>query len=290
MKEPLQHLSRHQPVRGIGLILIGSALFGAMAVCIGLAAREMNPPQITFVRFAGSLAVLLALGRGRGLRLQVAGHRPVLLRGLLGAAASVLYYFGIAKAGPAFATLLQSTYPIFTTLFATTLMDERFSPRLGVALAVSILGVVIVLGPGADLTAATSLGGLSALLAGVLAGGAIATARHLRLTESAFLVTTYYVGIGAVCTAPSLLLGLPTASATLLLALAGMVATSVVGQLLLHQGLGLAPASQGSLAAATGVVTAAVLQAFWLGDHLSYQTILGGSLLILAVGLAVSRR
>ena len=59
---------------------------------------------------------------------------------------------------------------------------------------------------------------------------------------------------------------------------------------LLHQGLGFAPATQGSLAAATSVVTASALEALVVGEHLTLHSLFGACFMIVAVGLAVSRR
>lgn len=277
-------------LNGVGVILIASVLFGVMAICVDVASRAMDSTQIAFVRFTGSLMVLLAFGRGRPLRPRPGNLRRVLMRGTLGAGAVVLYYRGIQGAGAGLATLLNCTYPVFTALFATTLMGERFDACLGAALLLNVLGVLIVLGPGAALSAATVSGGLSALAAAVLAGGAVATARQLRSSESAHLITTYFMATGALLTTPSLLIGLPVVSPELLLALTGVVLMSVGGQVLLHQGLGVAPATQGSLAAATSMVTAAALQAAFLGEHLSRHSLLGACIVVAAVGLAVSRR
>ena len=77
-------------LRGVGVILIGSVLFGIMAVCVRVAAREMPSSQITFVRFSGAFLVLLALSRGRGLRPRASNLPRILLRGLFGAVAAQL--------------------------------------------------------------------------------------------------------------------------------------------------------------------------------------------------------
>jgi drug/metabolite transporter (DMT)-like permease len=177
-------------LHGVGVILVASVLFGAMAVCVRLAARDMAASQIAFVRFCGSLLVLLALTRGRGLRPQSGNLPRVLLRGLLGAGAIVLYYQGIQGAGAGLATLLNCTYPVFTAVFASSFMGERFDARIGAALIVNLIGVLVVLAPGAHMGPAAMSGGISALAAAVLAGGAVATARELRASESALLVTT----------------------------------------------------------------------------------------------------
>ncbi len=277
-------------VNGVAVILVASVLFGVMAVCVQVASRDMAASQIAFVRFSGSLLVLLMAGRGRGLRPRAGNLRRVLLRGGLGAGAIVLYYQGIQGAGAGLATLLNCSYPVFTALFATTLMGERFDARLAIALTLSLVGVAVVLNPLAEIGAGVTVGCVCALLAAVLAGGAVATARQLRISESALLITTYFMAVGTALTAPTLLLGLPPLSAGLLLTLGAVVVTSVGGQVLLHQGLGFAPATQGSLAAATSVLTAASLQAAWLGEHLSRHSVLGACFMLAAVGLAATRR
>lgn len=275
-------------LNGVGVILIASLLFGAMAVFVRAASQEMAAGQIAFVRFTGSLLVLLLFSRGRGLSPRPGNLYRVVVRGLLGASAIVLYYRGIAGAGAGLATLLNCTYPVFTALFAAALMGERFHARLACALVLNLIGVCTVLNPGVAISGSVLWGGLSALAAAVFAGGAVATARQLRASESAMLITTYFMAVGAVLTAPALLLGLPPLSTPLLVTLAGVVLTSVAGQVLLHQGLGFAPATQGSLAAATSVLTAAGLGALWLGEHLSAQSLVGACLMLAAVGLAAA--
>jgi drug/metabolite transporter (DMT)-like permease len=276
-------------VRGIAVILCSSVLLGAMAVCVRVATREMPAGQVAFCRFLGSLLVLLALRGGRSLRPKGL-LPPLLLRGLLGGAAILIYYHAIGSAGAGLATLLHSTYPIWTAILATALLGERADARLALALGLFVTGIVVVVGPGADLGRDATTGSLSALCSAMLAGGAVAMARQLRLRESAYIVTIYFMAVGALVTAPALLSGLPALTSGLQLALAGVVLTSVSGQVLLHQGLGFAPATQASLAAATSVVSAAGFASLFIGEHLSPHTLLGSAILVIAVGLAVSRR
>lgn len=277
-------------LNGIGVILLASILFGVMAVCVRLASGFMPASEIAFARFAGSLCILLVVTRGRGLRPRTDTLGRLLLRGALGAGAIVLYYHGIQKAGAGLATLLNCTYPVFTAFFATTLIGERFDARLGAALLLNLVGVLVALGPGAHVSPAVLSGGLSALAAAVLAGAAVATARVLRTQESALLITTYFMAVGTVLTVPALFQGIPSVSPEAMLLLAAVIVTSLGGQVLLHQGLGFAPATQGSLAAATSVVTAALLAAVLLGERFDHHSVVGACCMLVAVGLAVSRR
>jgi drug/metabolite transporter (DMT)-like permease len=283
------HDQRQLVLRGIGVILCSSVLLGAMAVAVRVATRRLDAGQVAFIRFLGSFVILLVLRGGRSLR-PLGTLPPVLLRGLFGGGAILLYYRAIENAGAGLATLLHCTYPIWTTLIATTILRERFDARLGAALLLFIAGIAVVVGPGADLSQTSTTGSLYALAASMLAGAAVSTARQLRAVETAYLVTTYFMFVGTLLTAPSLLAGLPVVDGTLALTLLAVIVTSVAGQLLLHLGLGFAPAIQASLAAATAVVSAAAFASLFLGEHLDAHTLLGAGVLVAAVGLAVGRR
>ena len=259
-----------------------------MAVCVRLAAREMDAMQVAFVRFAGSFLVLLVASGGRDLRPSPGVGPRLALRALLGATAIVFYYLGIRDIGAGPATMLHCTYPVFATLFSVLFMEEAFTGRLAGALAMNLGGAALVMGAGARLGAHALAGGLASASAAVLAGGAIATARSLRVTESATRITVAFMAVGALLTAPSLGRGLPPASAALVVALVGVVFSSVGGQWLLHHGLGFTTAAQGSLAAATAVVTAAVLEAIVVGQWPPARTALAAALMVAAVGLAAS--
>lgn len=274
---------------GVGVILLASVLFGTMALFVRLAAREMPAVQVTSVRFVGSLLILLAMTRGQGLRGRRGAVGPLIVRGLLGAAAITLYFIAIAGAGAGLATLLQNGYPVFAASFAALLLQESFSLRLVAALALNLMGIALVLAPEARLHPAVALGALAACASALLSGFAVVAARHLRRTESASVITTWFMAVGALVTAPALASGLPAPTLTLGLALAGVIVTSVAGQWLLHHGLGFISVARGSLMAATSVVTAATLEALVLGQRLGPHVLVGACCMIAAVALSADR-
>ena len=277
--------------QGLRTVLLASLCFGSMAVCVGLASREMPSSQVAFFRFLGSFAVMLAATRGRGLRVQPGNLLPVVLRGLVGALAVVLYFIGIGAIGPGLATLIQNTYPIFASIFAAFFLGERLSGRLGVALGLNVVGVaVIALGPDTHLGSRLTLGVLSSAASAVLAGTAVTAVRHLRRSESASLITTWFMGIAALATLPTLLSGLPPITPSLVAALLGVIVTSITGQWLLHHGLGFTTAAQGSLAAASNVLVATLLGALVTGEALTTSMFAGGTLMFGAIVLASRAR
>jgi drug/metabolite transporter (DMT)-like permease len=271
---------------GIAILIGSSLLFAVMAVCVRVAAREMPALQIAWVRFTGSFLLLFGLARGRRLRPQPGNAVRVLLRGVLGASAIVCYFVAIERLGAGLATLLHCMYPIPTAVIAVLVLGEPASVRLAGAIALNLVGLVLVVGPEATLVAGAGPGLVIALVGAVLAGGAVATARHLRASEPASLITVYFMAVGALMTAPALAFGVPATSRATVMALAGVVVTSAAGQWMLHHGLGFISASLGSLACATGVFTAGWLEAVVLGEHMRAESLVGALCMILAVGLA----
>ncbi|MFM8410416.1 MAG: DMT family transporter [Alphaproteobacteria bacterium] len=271
---------------GLAPLLASSVLFGAMAVSVKFATRSMPPVQVACLRFTGSFLVLLLATRGRGLVPAPGNLLRVVLRGAIGACAITLYFVGIDGAGAAVAALLQSTYPVFAAALAVPLLGERFTRRTGAGLALDLAGAALVLGGGTRFAPAMLPGMLAASAAAVLSGAAIATARGLRASESASLITTWFMAIGALATAPSLASGLPPLHRGLVFALACVVLFSVAAQWLLHHSLGHHSAARASLVAATGVATAALLESLLLGGEIDRSTIAGAILMMAAVGVA----
>ena len=271
---------------GLGTLLLASALFGVMAVLVRAASRHVPATQVAFVRFVGSFLFMLAATRGRGLEPRPGNVRRLIFRGIIGAASITFYFLGIAGAGAGLATLVQNSYPVFATLLAAVLGDVIFTRQLGAALLLSVLGALVVLGGRIDVASASTFGILASIAASMLAGGAVVTAQHLRRSEGAAIITTWFMGVGMVVTSPALLAGMPPLDAGTVALLGGVILTSVLAQWLLHHGLGFTSATQGSLAAATSVFLATALEAITLGTVPAPRTFVGAALMLGAVALA----
>jgi drug/metabolite transporter (DMT)-like permease len=280
---------RRRVRHGVAVLIGSSLLFAAMAVGVRIAARELPALQIAWIRFTGSFVVLYVAARGRRLRPKPGNLSRVLLRAFLGTSAIACYFVAIQRIGAGLATLLHCMYPIPTTIIAVLVLGEAASWWLGGAIALNVAGLLLVVGPKAASGAADLQGFAIALTGAMLAGGAVATTRHLRSSEDASLITVYFMAVGAVLTAPALLGGIPAVSAVTVAALAAVILASAGGQWLLHHGLGFTTATLGSLTCATGVFTAAGLEAALLGEHLPAASLVGALLMSVAVGLAARR-
>jgi drug/metabolite transporter (DMT)-like permease len=139
-------------VRGALLCLVSAAAFGTLGV-FGRLASDAGASVTTtlLVRFTLAALVFAALLAVTG-RLAGARHLPrrAVLTGLaLGAAGyslqSGLFFLAIGRLDVSLVSLLLYTYPAFVTLAALALGRARPSLRIGGALALASVGLVLVL-------------------------------------------------------------------------------------------------------------------------------------------------
>jgi len=167
-----------------------SALNGAVAKMLG---TEMSALEIVFWRnLTGMLFILVALRHTPASR---PGGRPMLLllRGVLGFSAMILFFYTITAIPLGEAITLNKTSPLFVTILAFFLMKERIS-RWGIlALLLGFLGVLLITRPwGLSLNSAHLLG----LIGGFLAACAYATIKRLRHLYDARMIVLSFTAMG----------------------------------------------------------------------------------------------
>lgn len=178
-----------------------------MAIAARVASHRISGAQVAFVRFAaGVLAVLVALALGR------ASLRPsrwgwLVARGVFGGLAVLSYYTAIARIGAGLATLLNYTAPMWSLLLGWILLGERPRRDAVVALLLTTVGVVLVVGV-RDFSA--SGWALIGVLSAVFSGIAVTSIRAARRPsaqglpgESAWSVFASFTALGCVATAPA---------------------------------------------------------------------------------------
>lgn len=197
--------------RSTWLLVLASVLFALMAVFAKRASVRLPGHQVAWLRFCFGLVASLALPRLLGRRLRPHNYRALLLRGVFGGGAVLLYFGAIAHLPVGIATLLNTSSPLFVGLFAALFIKERPTLRVGLSLAVASVGVaMVVLGAGSGATlgagrGASVLWALAGLGSAVLSAAAVTTMRSMRQTEGAWEIFAAFCLIGCVIT------GIPTA-------------------------------------------------------------------------------
>jgi drug/metabolite transporter (DMT)-like permease len=131
----------------LGTTLIWGGTNVVAKVGVGLAPAA-GLAALRFVLAAACFAVLLAATKRAAFAIRRADLPLLAALGLTGVAASnLLFFWGLELAPVADAALIApATSPLWTALFAALLLGERFSRRQLAGMAVSLAGVVAVVG------------------------------------------------------------------------------------------------------------------------------------------------
>jgi drug/metabolite transporter (DMT)-like permease len=256
------------------LLVLSAVLFALMAVVAKRAAFAIPGPEVAFVRFAiGLLAVAVAASR---VRLRAENKIGLLLRGLFGGSAVLLFFLSIEHLQVGIATLLNNTAPVFTAIWATVFLRERPGLLTLGALLLTTLGVVLVLdGTAPPGTFALGPWHLVGLASAVLSGAAVATIREVRKTDGPWEILAAFCVMGMIVTAVPTLghWVAPSPAEWGALLLVGVL--SVGAQLLMTYALRYVRAAVASVIGQLNPVTAIALGWLLFGDSLAAVAVAG---------------
>lgn len=177
-------------------------VFGSSFLFVKVIVEDISATELVTARLfmgAATLGILMLVLK-RGFRLT-----PGNLVGVaaLGVFESVIPYTLIALAeqeiDSGVASVLISTMPMFTVLFAAALPDERLGPRGFLGLGVGFIGIVVLTnGDIFDITNSNTLGMLGVVAGAASYGIAAVIAKRLLQTQDALSLTGSQMAIAAV--------------------------------------------------------------------------------------------
>jgi len=210
-------------------------LFVCFIAIIRHLGSELPPLQAAFIRYALGLLVLAPVFVRSGWRplysRQISRHA---LRGCAHAVAVMLWFYAAAYLPLAEITALSFVTPIFVVIGAAVFLREALSRQRSVAIALSFIGVLVILRPGYS---AIGFGTLAILLAAPLfATSKLLTKTLVRYDSSATVVV--YLSIFATLTMliPALFVW-QTPTSLQLFWLAGTAVFATLSHLCITQGL-----------------------------------------------------
>ncbi len=259
-------------------MLLAALLFALLGALVKLAARGGVPAaEITFVRFGAGLATCLVLACAGVIRLQFRRWWLLTVRGLFGSVSALLFFLSVTQTSLGRATLLCYTYVIFSTLFSALVLQERLRLGSGMALAVAMAGVALVIQPRMT---GVNHGDLIALLSGVLGGIAITSIRELRKTESAYAIFTVFCAFGVFTSLAMARQPWVAPHGPALLPLVGVALLATSGQLLMTAAYRHCSAALGGLLSLVTVVVASGIGLVFFGETIGLITVAGSALVL----------
>lgn len=176
-------------------MLFASFVFALMGVCVKLASDLYSTSEIVMYRGAIGVVVMFALLRVRGGTLKTSLPWHHFWRGIIGVTALWLWFFSFSKLPLATAMTLNYMAPIWIAAILFTVGWwrglNRFEWSFAAAIGLSFIGVILLLRP--SINAEQWLGGIFALISGIVSAFAYLQVRHLgQLGEPDYRVVFYF--------------------------------------------------------------------------------------------------
>ena len=133
-------------------VIITAILFGTMEVSCKIGGANLDPFQLTFLRFLIGGLILLPFAivqmRKRGVRLTIKDMLALAGVGILGVTISMsLFQISIMMCNASTVSVLICVNPFFTMIFAHFMTSEKLNAYKLIVLAIAITGIVFMLRP-----------------------------------------------------------------------------------------------------------------------------------------------
>ena len=182
-------MSKHPHARAARLMLASTLCFGVMAIAIRLASQSLNTLEIAFFRnLFGLLAVLPLVLRVDPAALRTQHLPRFFVRCVIGIFSMLAGFWAIGHLPLAQAISLSYSSPVFVTILAALMLNEKVHARRWSAVALGFVGVLVIVRPGST---EFSAGTLVALAAAVLSGVVAIQIKQLSRGDAANTIVLY---------------------------------------------------------------------------------------------------
>ena len=169
-----------------------SALNGAVTK---LLSQSMDPIEVVFYRNLLGVAIILYSLKKAPVIINTSKLHLLLLRGIFGALAMVLFFYTIATIPLGEAITLNKTSPFFVTILAFYLMKESVNTRTVFALFIGFCGIILIMKP---FGITVSMEHLLGVLGGFFAAAAYATIKKIKDIYDARVIMLSFMSIGMI--------------------------------------------------------------------------------------------
>ncbi len=275
--------------RGMLLMLASVALFSLMDAGLKLLSAHYPPFQVAALRGLSSLPLVLAwalwtVGPRALLRVRWSLH---LLRGVLGIAMMASFVYALKRLPLSTAYSIFFVAPLLITALSVPILGEKVGPRRWSAIAVGLVGVLVVLRPTGE--GMLTWAGLAVLVAAFGYAVSAITVRVLARTDPSQAITFWLLALMALGAGALALPGWVTLRAQDLWIVGGIGVAGAIGQYAITEAFRLAEASRVAPLEYSALVWGLLLDLTLWGVLPDAVTWIGAAIII-ASGLYLIRR
>jgi drug/metabolite transporter (DMT)-like permease len=282
-----------QPLRGILLKVLSVTMFMGMSSLIKAASADVPPGEAVFFRSFFAIPIILGWLAIRGeLKSGWKTDNPMghFWRGLVGTTAMGLGFTGLGLLPLPEVTAIGYAAPLLVVVFAAMFLNEKVGIFRLSAVALGMIGVLIVLSPrlsvGASLGTSETLGAVVVLMGAVMAALAQVFVRKLVATEGTAAIVFWFSITSALLSLLTIPWGwsLPSAAGAAMLIMAGLLGG--IGQIFLTSSYRFADASlvapfdYSSMILALGI-------GYFIFDEVPTHTMMLGAAVVIFAGVLI---
>ncbi len=273
-------------------LILASFFFSLMTVCVKKIDIRIPIYELVFFRSLLSLLITSLIIKKRNLNPWGVNKPLLVLRGLLGTTALVCIFYAIRNMPLNIATVIQYTYPIFISIFAGILINEKITKNIIIASIIGWMGILIILNPSQLSNLRIELNNLAVLIAFF---GAIATAlayitvKKLSLTEDIFIIIKYFPLISVITLSPIVFINWVTPNLTELIWIIGIGLFTQAGQTFLTIGIKKLQTSEAATINYLQVFFGSLWGVLFFEELININFIIGSLLVLLGTIISTSK-
>ncbi len=282
-----QQLTSHRPGLAIGLKIVAIFLFTVMSALVKSTSDAVPASEAVFFRsFFAIPAILVWLALRGELPSGLRARNPMLhvTRGVIGTTAMALTFAGLGMLPLPEVTAIGYATPIFTLILAALMLGERIRMVRISAVALGLLGVLIMLWPrlggGADLQDTATLGALCILGATIIRALVQIHIRRMVQSERTAAIVFWFSATASVLSLMTAPFGWvwPDPKTAALLIAAGLIGGGA--QILVTASYRFGPASMLASCDYSSMLFAIMIGWVWFGELPTWLMLVGAALVI----------
>ena len=274
-------------------LILASFFFSLMTVCVKKIDNRIPIYELVLFRSLLSLFITSLIINKKNLNPWGKNKPLLILRGILGTIALVCIFYAIKNMPLNISTVIQYTYPIFISIFAGILINEKITKSLIIASITGWLGILIILNPYQLSSLNIELDKFTvsiAFLGSISTALAYITVKKLSLTEDIFIIIKYFPLISVITLSPIVFLNWVTPNINDLIWIIGIGVFTQAGQTFLTIGLKKLPTSEAATINYLQVIFGSLWGILFFNELINFNFIIGAVLVLLGTIISTSKK
>ena len=274
-------------------LILASFFFSLMTVCVKKIDNRIPIYELVFFRSLLSLFITSLIINKKKLNPWGKNKPLLILRGILGTIALVCIFYAIKNMPLNISTVIQYTYPIFISIFAGVLINEKITKNLIIASITGWLGILIILNPYQLSSLNIELDKFTVLIAflgSISTALAYITVKKLSSTEDIFIIIKYFPLISVITLSPIVFFNWVTPNINDLIWIIGIGMFTQAGQTFLTIGLKKLPTSEAARINYLQVLFGSLWGILFFNELININFIFGAVLVLLGTIISTSKK